>query len=148
MDLTEIYNGCNTGRYTNTATYARKRTAPNPVTDAQILAFLRLEQGASLSLAEATAKLVVAEEQALEINNRHAERYAVEESRITDLFWSDIAEAFNFSNPQDPMLGALCSYAWEHGHSGGFHEVATVFANLHEKFQPVIRDYVLVKRPA
>lgn len=148
MDLTDIYHDCEIGIYKNRLPFARKRQAPHPVTDAQILALMRLEQGAGLTLAEATAKLVAAEQEALEINNRQADQYALEESRIMDLFWHDIAEAFNFSNPQDPMLGALASYAWDQGHSGGFHEVATVFANLHEKFQPIIRDYVLVKRPA
>ncbi len=63
---------------------------------------------------------------------RLREEYRIDESRLTELFWSDLADELGISKG-DPFFSEFRRMCWDQGHSGGLSEVyiiATEYSGL------------------
>ena len=138
-NVTSIYEKCNAGDYEPNVEYpdSDKKIKQNINMLGSMLSDTMYVYPEYSQMIKQTMDKVSPLLQELEENQRKRKEYNQKQSELHEKFRRDLEEYFDTKDyPDEPSIFNL---AWEEGHANGYHDVASHYAEIVEKFEKNIK---------
>ena len=138
-NVTSIYEKCNAGDYEPNVEYpdSDRKIKQNINMLGSMLSDTMYVYSEYSQMIKQTMDKVSPLLRILEENQRKRKEYNQKQSELHELFRKDLIEYFDTKDyPDEPSIFNL---AWEEGHANGYHEVASHYSEIVEKFEKNIK---------